>query len=200
MGTSIQDPSTGKSVAVTSDFHMKTAGRADARLQFEANQRRAFNINPGFITLTTDSASGLLYVKNELGSGGDNVVVSSVVINTQASTSGVGVGTFEVIRNPTTGTLISSGTAANVRNYNTGGQDFGTSTITALYGAEGSTVTNGDSGWPIGIVLASARTVLSLPIVLEPGGAMAIKITPPTSNTSWPVDIAYVGYLEAPES
>ena len=139
-----------------------------------------YNVNTETISLTSASASSILYIKNTNLSPW---VVDRVFYNAGISTGGSGDFLAEVIANPTAGTLISAGTAITPHNLN-----FGSSKsldATALKGAEGSTITDGAVRVSTIIPASGSRVLISFDaIILEAGSSLAIKITPQTGNTA----------------
>ena len=158
----------------------------------EANKDgRAFNVNTGWITLTNATDTPVLYIKNNETT---NMVIDAVAIGIGPSTGGTGIGpkvTF--IRNPTTGTIISSPTNVDIssnRNYgSTRSLD-----ADAYKGATGDTMTDGEDHI---LVLAgtSARSFLTISEVLPLGSSIGVKIEPPTSNTSMEVYVAAILHI-----
>lgn len=151
----------------------------------------AFNVNTGSINLTSGDASGLLYMSNV---GDKDIVITALFYLLGTSTGGAGDWEVDVYRNPTTGTLISAGTAFSAVNRNFGSANALEATI--LKGAEGSTVTDGDliiqSLFP-----SSGRQTLSVgAIILTPGNSIAFTVEPPTGNTSANVQMAFSCFLE----
>lgn len=144
-----------------------------------------YNINTETISLTSSGASSLLYIKNT------NLVpwvVDRIFYNAGVSTGGSGDFLAEVIANPTTGTLISAGTAITPHNLNFGS----TKSLTAitLKGAEGSTITDGTVRVSTIIPASGTRVLISFDaIILEAGSSLAIKITPQTGNTAMNIQV-----------
>lgn len=138
-----------------------------------------YNINTGTIPLTTSNKSHLLYAKNN-----DSVpwVIDRVFYNAGASAGGSGDLLAEVVANPSTGTLVSSG--ADLPPYNL---NFGSSkTLLGVIkkGVEGSTLTDGEVRVSTIIPAAGTRVLISFDsIILEPGSSIGISFTPQLGNT-----------------
>jgi len=117
-------------------------------------------------------------------------IYNRVFYNAGPSTGGTGDFLAEVIRNPTTGTLISAGAAFTPINLN-----FGSSKellATTLKGTEGSTVTDGSVAVSTIIPAAGTRVLIAFDsIILEPGSSIAVRITPQTSNTSMNIQVGF---------
>jgi hypothetical protein len=152
----------------------------------------SYNINTGTINLTSANTSGTLYMKN---TGSENIVITAFFY-LLGNTNGTGDTLVRVFRNPTTGTLISGGTAITPVNRNFGSAKALSATV--LKGAEGDTVTNGT------VVVESLfsgqgrQTVAVGAIILVPGNTIAFTIKPPTGNTSMDVQFAMAVYRQNP--
>lgn len=153
----------------------------------------SFNINSGLITLTSSNASGLLYYKHNedrpfhidaLAIGIDNLGTNT----TQTI--------ITMIRNPTTGTLISTAAAVDM-NQN---RNFGSSKTLvdslAYKGAEGHTVTDGDD---IAMFFQSAggRLFATIDFIMTKGDSLAITMDPQVSSGTTTVYCAIIGHMEA---
>lgn len=165
-----------------------TFGRAEQ----EAEIGNGYNINTGVINLTSANKSGVLYFKNNEK---DDIVISGIFLPFGNSNSSGDV-LVSILRNPTTGTVVSDETAAEMAAVN---RNFGSNfTLTAdIYkGAEGKTFTNGDKVIET-IVQDGQRTALIIgDIILPKGSSIGFDITPPTSNTSMDVQIAFNVFLD----
>lgn len=160
----------------------------------------AYNINTGNITLTNAVETPLIYFKNNEDL---DFVIELVVIGMGPSTDGTG-SKVEVtfIRNPVTGTIISS-TPTDVdivSNRNYGSKR--TLTADVYKGATGDTMTDGDDHIFIyinGSTTATSRTPVPINEIIPKGSSFGLKLTPLASNTSTDVYVAIVGYLKAEE-
>lgn len=156
----------------------------------------SYNINTGFITLTNDTETPILYVKNN---GEQDYHLKSVVVGVFTSTGGSGDSPYATfIKNPTTGTIIDS-TPTNVdinsnRNY---GSD-NTLTFDAYKGATGDTMTDGDNHI-LALMKEDARSVVPIDEVIPKGKSFGVKFAPRTGNTSLKVYCALVGNLIDPK-
>jgi hypothetical protein len=164
---------------VNPDNALKTYGVTKSEARKAAIDGNSYNISTGLIAYTGDADEGLLYFKND--------EVASVLVET--ITFGVGLVSatiadtmvFSIIRNPTTGTLISAASAATVSNRDFGSSTTLASTTLSYKGADGSTVTDGTV---FGVFYAAAGggiTITETNIVVPRGQSFAIKVD---SNTS----------------
>jgi len=180
----------GTSAEVTESYKLMTLSVTEAISAHHAFEETAFNINTGNITLTSANASSVLYLKNNDDA---DMVIESFIYNLGSSTGGSGFTQVQVERNPTSGTVISGGTSFDAVNRNFGSAK--TLTATSKKGAEGSTSSGGtvclDSIFP-----SAGRNVISVGAIILPRGAsLAVKVTPPTSNTSQTIQIAVSLYM-----
>lgn len=153
-----------------------------------------FNINTGNITLTNATNTSVIYLKNNEDS---DLYITSIVYILGNSTGGTGNATFNAIRNPTAGSIITNANAVSINaNYNFG------STITldvdAYKGATGETLLSGGSTILSTILsTAAGRTFIQLDdFVLPKGSTIGVNYTPPSGNTSQIVQVAFAVYLQ----
>ncbi len=198
MAEIIQD-GTGKSYAakVDVDGRLHVDSINTNREEYNSQAGFSFNLNTGRITLTNGATeNGVMYVKNN-----ENfpLVITNLFYQTGASTSGTGNIYVSVIRNPTTGTLISGATAGEI-NVN---RNFGSSRtldVTFYKGTTGSTITDGVIALESILATTTQRIAVSAgAITLPKGSSIGIKFTTPTSNTSMVVEFAMSCYLETEE-
>jgi hypothetical protein len=155
----------------------------------------SYNINTGLITLTNAAETPLIYVKNNEDV---DLHILTIVIGTFASTNGTGqdgVPKAVFIKNPKTGTIITS-TPTDVdiisnRNYGSSK----TLTIDAYKGATGDTMTDGTDHIIVQMG-TSGRTVVPIDEVLQKGSSFGLKYTPQGSNDDQQVYVALICHLE----
>lgn len=176
----------GKSVAVTEDNYLRVSSRVLSIEQHTILDGNAYNINTGDITLTSANESALLYLKNTGTQDWGNLGAIFLLGNSNVSGEDWVVKTY---RNPTAGTLISSGTALEAFNRNFGSAK--TLTGTVLSGLEGRTITASD-----GVAIqtrspTNGRLVIAVGVLIPPGASVALSVEPPTGNTSVVVQCAF---------
>ena len=158
----------------------------------------AYNINTGIVTLTDSVDTPVLYIKNNEN---QSLVITAVVVGVGPSTNGTtttDMTTATFIRNPTTGTIITS-TPTDVpikgnRNYGSAK----TLTVDAYVGATGDTMTGGDDHIFI-FLSTSSRTFININEILPKGSSFGIKINPLPSNSSQQMYVAVICYLRDPK-
>ena len=150
-----------------------------------------FSFASGAITLTTAGMSALLYVKNNEEK---DLIVDTIRFQAFNSTGGAGgIPTWGVVKNPTTGTIISGGTAATPSNANYGSTN--TVNVTMLRGAEGMTFTDGSVHANLFGDIIPCRIELDSEFIVPRGSSIGLRVTPPTGNTSWIVSAGFRGYF-----
>lgn len=189
----IDGTGTGFRVQVNSDNQLRTFATIETEAVFRNKAGFAYNLNTGLISLTDAVDTPIMYLKNN--EEGD-IIIEAVVIGAFNSTNGSSTAdvytTF--IRNPTTGTIITS-TPTNVdmnsnRNYSS------TNTLTAdvFKGATGDTMTDGNDHILVRLS-TNSRTFVSINEVMPKGTSFGVKFKPPTSNTAMNVYAAIICYI-----
>lgn len=187
------DDGTGSSYSAKVDIehNLHTRAVTSTELQRAVRNGTGYNINTGEITLTNDTSTPVLYIKNNEV---NDMFISLAVIGVGASTGGSGLCTFKVTRNPTAGTIVSNATAVDINSN----RNFGSNTaLTAdVYkGATGNTMT-GDTDHLLAYGSTSARTAITLQEVLPKGSSLGVEVKAPTGNTSMTCYVALVVHLE----
>ena len=189
------DSGTGESYSakVDSENKLHTRTVSSTELQAEVRKGHAYNINTGEITLTNDTSTPVLYLKNnEL----NDLFVSGIIVGLNHSTGGSATDlcTVTVTRNPTGGTIVSNATAVDINsNRNYGSQN--TLTADVYKGATGNTMT-GDTDHIIAYNGDGGRLFLSIEEVLPKGSSIGIEVKAPSGNTSMACYAAIVCHLE----
>ena len=188
---------TGRKAQVNSGNRLYVRSVSNTEGQEANTDGSAYNINTGYITLTDAVDTPVIYVKNnELR----NLYLEAIVFGVQPSTGGVSTEkTYAtVIRNPTAGTIVSNATDVDIKsNRNYGNQNI--LDADTFKGATGSTLTDGEDHLIIQLSEGN-RSFAAINEVIPKGASIAIKIKPPTSNTSMDVYTALVCYLKEPNN
>lgn len=162
----------------------------------QANKKgNSYNLNTGIIDLTNATETPLMYVKNN---GDQDLHITLIVFHAYTSTGGSGtdgVPKLVVVRNPTTGTIISSTPTDIDINSNRNFGSAKTLTVDAYKGATGDTMTDGTDHLIVGLG-TSGRVPVPIDEVLPKGSSIGIKYTPQGSNTSQKVYAAIVCHEE----
>jgi len=160
---------------------------------FSLEDGRAFNINTGVIDLSNAVDTPCIYLKNDET---QTLVITSVAIGVAASTGGSATIPVEAtfIRNPTTGTIITSTPTDVDINSNRNFGSSGTLTADVYKGATGDTMTDGENH--IFVYLShSARAFITIHEAVPKGKTFGVKIKAPASNTSLKVYVALICHL-----
>jgi len=155
----------------------------------------AYNLNTGIVSLTNAVDTPLIYVKNnELTK---NLVIEAVIIGLFNSTGGSATADVyaTIVRNPTTGTIISSTPTDIPINSNRNYTSSNTLVADTYVGATGDTMTDGDDHILVRVSAAS-RSFISINEILPKGASVGVKIKPPTSNTAMSAYVAIVCYIQ----
>ena len=162
------------------------------RSEQEVELGNAYSVNTGTFSLTTANKSACLYLKNDE----DDDVVLTLMVYILGNSNSNGDCTIDVIKNPTTGTLIDGAVAAEMAGVN---RNFGSSlalkSTTLIYkGAEGNTFTNGTKLISSIVQTPSRTPIIVGDIVLPKGSSIGFDVTPPTINTAMDIQLG-LGFL-----
>ena len=192
MDVTIKNGANGNIAEVDKKGRVQTFSISEGLNIESANIGENYNINTGAITLTTANESAVLYMKNNEEK---SFIIEEVIIILGASTGGTGDLQIELIRNPTTGTIVSNAVNVDI----VANRNFGSNRelLKDTYkGAEGYTLTSGEDF--SSTTRSSGSTVVSFDgdvIVLPKGSSIGVNVTPQASNTSMVVKVAIIGYL-----
>lgn len=164
-----------------------------SQLEYAILDGNGYNVSTGSMLLTSGSPSAVAYFKY---TGEFALVIKEILIILGASTGGTGNGTIILLKNPTTGTIITKAVDVSAASN----RDFGSFTqlpAIAYKGAEGDTLTDGET-FAVTTRDGSNQVVAfdAAPIVLRKGNSIGVKYTPPSGNTSQNVVIAGTVYEE----
>ena len=161
------------------NFDVQISGAQDA-----VKKGNAYNINTGLIALTAATESGVLYLKNDESpvNGESGLFIDAVAIGIDDEGTTTGMTKITVIRNPTTGTLISTASAVAMnQNRNFGSPNTLSTTTLAYKGAEGHTVTDG-SDIALFMQQPGTRGYYTIDMELTRGSSIAVKMDTDTSG------------------
>lgn len=119
MATTIQDGTGTKlKVRVNSENRLLSQTISESEFDHAVGKGEAYNINTEFITVTGSSEVPLLYIKS---TSDRDLVLNAWFIGTDANTgTATRLSLFRIYKNPTSGTIISSGTDITPVNRNFG--------------------------------------------------------------------------------
>ena len=155
----------------------------------------AYNINTGVINLTDSADTPILYLKNNENR---NLHVTAVAVGLGPSTGGSGgIPKITIVRNPTSGTIVSGATAVDINSN----RNFGSAnslSADVYKGSTGSTMTDGTDHIII-FQTANGRVFAVIDEVISKGSSIGLKVDPQPSNTSMDVYAALICHLENAE-
>ena len=168
----------GYAMQVNEKFQAETFSTIKTEIaEVSLDKGQAYVVSSGFIAYTTTASfSGMIYIKNTDSEGRDMFIEHIRVCATEATTDPCHL-ECKIIRNPTTGTLISGAIAGNTANSN-----FGSSNVfngVAYAGADATTVTDG-TWFTQFINHAPGHSVLDYndSVILPKNSSIAILIKP----------------------
>ena len=195
MSVTIKDGTgSGQVAKVTDENRLETSSVTQADKDHAADLGNKYNINTGDITLTDANKTTTLYIKNNESS---DLVISSLIYNLGATTSGSGDAKIEVLRNPTAGDIVTNASDVEMKSN----QNFGSSNTLLADAYKGATadaaITDGDVSISTRSAANTGRIFISLgSLVIPKGSSLAIDYTPPSSNTSQIVQFAASCFLK----
>ena len=192
-GTTIIDGTgTGVHAKVNKQNRIQTLSVSENIAAHHAFEGDAFNINTGTVSLGSTTKSAVLYLKNNED---DPLVITALFYLLGNNTGG---GTDEnhlvqVERNPTGGTLVSSGTNFSAINRNFGSAKVLDADIIKMDTA-GRTLIGGTVAIE-SIFTGEGRQALSVgAVIINKGDSIGITITPQASTTAMDVQMAIACY------
>lgn len=175
-------------------LHVDSSSRSEDKQAALLGQ--SFNINTGTVTLTSGGESAVCYLKY---TGDKALVIKEILGIVGSTTGGSGDAEMKLIKNPSTGTIISGATNVDT----TQNRDFSSANLfdgVSYKGAEGLTLTNGTdfadtTRSSFGVPIAFDASI----IVLRKGNSIGVTFTPPSGNTSQTIKIAITCFVETAE-
>lgn len=178
MAEIIKDGRTGDTAKVDANNRLHVQARTLEIGLAETLDGQAYDLSPGILSLSTDSSSALIYVKN---TGDKALIVETIFIDSTSSTNGTGTGYLNWVLNPTGGTLVDAATSVTILNRRIGNA-VSLSANAYKPTAEGQTLTGGDSiRFPL---IAGVGIPFGKNFVIPKGQSFGIVWEPPTGNTS----------------
>ena len=182
----------GYGVKVDSKFRLNTLSTNIEQATQANNNGDAYNLNTGEITLTDAVDTPVLYVKNNE----DTIMhITAIALGMNFDTGGSAteMARVTVVRNPTTGTIITSTpTAGDIESNSNFGSEK-TKAIDFYKGATGDTMTDGTDH----IILfqnPGNRLYAGLEILMPKGSSVGIKVAAPASSSSMDTYAAIICY------
>ena len=176
-GTSTNVAGGVKEVTVSDAGRLNTLAATQTGATVAALDSNAYNLNTGVIASLSTANSALFYYKHLED---EPIIFDSFVIGLNDAASS-DIHTATIIRNPTTGTIVSGASAGAISQN----RDFGSantlSNSTFYKGADGNTFTDG-SDYITLYAAENSRTFFNIDTVLRKGNSIGVKITPSLSS------------------
>ena len=188
----IEDGLSGKTVRVDDFNRLRTFSTVESDATAASLSGGTYFIAHPIATLTTDSATDLIYVENT-----DSVpwVLNSVSLSVGASTGGVGSARTLFKANATGGTLITNGADVPAVNMNLGSpkplEGVFKFNDTGLLQVESPAVIPG-----LGVGGERSTEFVGGPIVIAPGTNFTMGYTPPAGNTFLEIEYSIIIHRE----
>ena len=181
MATTIQDGTgTGNQLKVNHHNRLLAESVTLTSEESSISTGDGYQISSGNVTFTAPSSSAILYIKNS--EERDFVIdAATLTLGTAVGATATADWLFEVLRNPSAGTIINNAVSAISINANHGSAN---TTVGLDYkGVQGGSLTDG-----IGVDQLLKQSVTSYPLRisrrLPKGTSIGFRITPPAGTTS----------------
>jgi hypothetical protein len=189
----IDGTGSGNRTAVNGNNQLKTFTISETENQQATRKGNSYNINTGTIGLTSSTASGVFYFKNDEApvNGESSFIIDAFAIGIDNQGTQAGACIVTVVRNPTS---VSFSTDVDMtENRNFGSSNTLSSTTLAYKGAEGATITGGND---IAIFYQNAgtRAYYSIDMEIPKGSSVAIKIDTQTTAGTTNLYCAAIGH------
>ena len=189
----IDGTGTGNRVGVNNNKHLKTFAVSETENQQATRKGNSYNLNTGTIGLTTTTASGVFYFKNDEApvNGESSFIIDALAIGIDNQGTQAGACIITIVRNPTS---VSFSTAVDMnQNRNFGSSNELSSTTLVYKGAEGATVSGGND-LAIFYQNAGTRGLYSIDLEIPKGSSVAIKIDTQTTAGTTNLYCAAIGH------
>jgi hypothetical protein len=184
----------GKEAKVTNDNRLSTTSVTETEADRATDLGTRYNINTGTVTLTDAANTTVLYIKNNEDS---DLIVTALIYNLGNSTGGTGDLTVDVIRNPTTGDIVTNANDVDILQNQNHGSTRPLVADTYKGATSEAVITDGDVTISTLSASGTGRIVIALgALTLQKGSTLAVNVTPQTSNTSQGVQIAAACYVK----
>jgi len=184
--TVVVDGITSQAARVNEDGQLSTFSQVVSNSLAASIKGDRYNISPdGFITLTDDVETPVIYVQNNEPETIGWALTQLLIVSTLSD--GAGEWFVSFYTNPTSGTIITGGTDALVISQNLGSQK--PLEVTAKTGSTGDTLA-GNVKLDRLIPMTPASITIPLDaIVIPPGTSFGMTVTAPVGNTFVKIDV-----------
>ncbi len=187
----IDGTGSGNRVGVNRNNHLKTFSVSETENQQATRLGNSYNINTGTIGLTSTTASGVFYFKNNEDpvNGESSFIIDALAIGIDNQGTQSGACIITVVRNPTS---VSFSTDVDMNQNRNFGSSKALSSL-AYKGAEGATITGGDD-LAIFYQNAGTRGFYNIDLELTKGSSIAVKIDTQTTAGTTNLYVAAIGH------
>ena len=184
---------TGNKLGINANNAAKTFSTTQTVIQQATSKGNSYNINTGTIGLTSTTASGVFYFKNDEApvNGESAFIAEALAVGIDNQGTQVGACIITIVRNPT---AVSFSTAVDMnQNRNFGSSNTLASTTLAYKGAEAATITGGND---IAIFYQNVGTrgFYSIDMEIPRGSSIAVKIDTQTTAGTTNLYVAMIGH------
>lgn len=184
--TVLVDGITSQAARVNDDGQLSTFAQVISNSLAASIKGDRYNIGPnGFITLTDDVETPIIYVQNNEPETIGWALTQLLIVSTLSD--GAGDWFVSFYTNPTSGTIITGGADALVTSQNLGSQK--PLEVTAKIGSTGDTLVGTVK---IDRLIPMTPASITIPldaIVIPPGTSFGMTVTAPVGNTSVKIDV-----------
>lgn len=163
----------GTELAINGRNEAKVFAISESEAQSANDLGNAYNINTGEITGITSGDASLIYFKNDEV---ETVIIEAIAVGLKGLTGLTDMANITVIRNPSTGDIVSDATAVAMNvNRNFGSSKTLSSTTLAYKGKNSGTFTDGDDA----LLLYQGnnnRLFTGINIELPRGASIGVKV------------------------
>ena len=196
MGIINDGRSKGPAMGVNDNFRGLVNAITEQESEAAALLGDGYNINTDYISYTTGT-SGAVYVLNNED---EDFFVDSIIVGTKEPVGGTldDIIVITMIKNATTGTLISTATAIAIKENRNFGSSKTATNLIAYMGADGETVTDGTTAAVIS-QKGTGRSVTPIGWIVPKAKSFSLTLGVTLSAGSIPIYVAVVGHFLDPK-
>ena len=180
---------------VDSKNKLHTLSTTRAENELATIEGDSYNVNTGIITLTNATETTVAYIKNNESRGLHIEAIAMGIGPAGGSPTTSEIERATVIKNPTTGDIITNANVMPIHENRNFGQTK-TLSINEYVGATGETLVNG-SEYLLVYTKDDGRSFITIDTYLPQGKSIAINFKATTGTTSIAVYMAFIGHLES---
>lgn len=159
----------------------------------ESIQGNAYTTNTGVVNISESVTAVLYFLNNE----SEAFHITDLTYKLGNSISGSGDIKVKIYKNPTTGSIVSSGLVCEIAASN---KNFGSSNVLSgsfLKGSAGNTILSGSLFMEEIIDTVPGKYKLNSGlIILETGNSIGVELTPSAGNTSLDIEVEINGFRD----